>query len=96
MVSRADRIVDLESVLAAEADFVDDPTDQGWLTATAAGERVYVRMGDFPDEDLWSLWLGDGRWMEFTVPPARWNLRVRAARWSADARERLPKNEFHD
>ena len=27
MVSRADRVVDLESVLAAEADFIDDPTD---------------------------------------------------------------------
>ena len=52
MVSRADRVVDLESVLASEADFIDDPTDQGWLTATAAGERIYVRMGDFPDEDL--------------------------------------------
>ncbi len=96
MVSRADRVDDLEAALASTADFVDDPADQGWVTAQAGEQQLFVRVGDFPDEDLWSLWLGDGRWMDFTVAPAGWSLRVPGRRWPAGARPRLPKNEFHD
>ncbi|GAC66652.1 hypothetical protein [Gordonia soli] len=96
MVRRADRVTDLEAALSAEAVFVDDPEDHGWMTAVAGGQELYVRLGDFPDGDLWSLWLGDGRWMDFTVPPAGWTLRVSGPRRSATARPRLPKNEFHE
>ena len=96
MVRRSDRVDDLEQVLAADAVFADDPDDQGWLTARAADQQIYVRMGDFPDEDLWSLWLGDGRWMDFTVAPARWALRIPGRRRPTGTRPRLPKNEFHE
>lgn len=96
MVHRLDRVDDLEAALSAAAEFTHDPADEGWMTADAGGQQLYVRLGDFPDEDLWSLWLGDGRWMDFTVPPARWALRISGPRWPEGARERLPKNEFHD
>ncbi|MEE4021744.1 hypothetical protein V1Y59_01530 [Gordonia sp. PKS22-38] len=96
MVRRDARVDDLEGVLAATASFADDPDDQGWLTAHADGQQIFVRMGDFPDEDLWSLWLGEGRWMDFTVAPARWTLHVPGRRRPAGARPRLPKNEFHE
>ncbi|GAA3696411.1 hypothetical protein [Gordonia hankookensis] len=96
MVKRSDRVDDLEAALAATAVFVDDPDDQGWMTAHVGRQDLFVRIGDFPDEDLWSLWLGDGRWMDFTVTPAGWTLRVPGRRWPAGARPRLPKNEFHD
>ncbi len=96
MVRRADRVDDLEAALAAIVVFGDDPDDQGWMTARAGTQTLFVRMGDFPDEDRWSLWLGEGRWMDFSVPPAGWTMRVRDRRWPAGARPRLPKNEFHD
>lgn len=96
MVQRAARLADLEAALAAELVFADDPDDEGWMTAHTDDQQLFVRMGDFPDEDLWSLWLGDGRWMDFTTPPAGWILQVPGRRWPAGARPRLPKNEFHD
>ena len=96
MVTRDDGIDDLEAVLAARIDFVDDQRDRGWIVGRSGDSTVYARLGNFPDEELWSLWLGHGRWMNFTVPPANWTINPSRGGWPDSARPRLPKGEFHE
>ncbi|MBT0566066.1 hypothetical protein [Williamsia sp. CHRR-6] len=96
MVRRSDGVDDLESVLGTPVTFVEDPQDWGWLVGSVGRERIYLRMGNFPDEELWSLWLGDGRWMNFTEPPANWTIDRSPGGWPDSARPRLPKGEFYE
>lgn len=96
MVRRDDGIDDLEAALAARIDFVDDQRDRGWLVGDFSDAKIYVRMGNFPDEELWSLWLGHGRWMNFTEPPSNWTITRSPGGWPETARPRLPKGEFHE
>ncbi len=96
MIRRSDAVRDLEAVLGAEIEFVDALGDRGWLTGSVGGEVVNLRMGNFPDEELWSVWLGNGRWMDFTEPPANWTITRSPGGWPETARPRLPKGEFYD
>ncbi len=96
MVMRSDAVHDLEAVLASEIEFVDSQTDDGWLIGAVSNNTVNVRMGNFPDEDMWSLWLGNGRWMDFTECPSNWTITLTAGGWPASARPRLPKGEFYE
>lgn len=96
MVRRSDVVSDLEEALAARVVFAEDPADDTWMIGRTPTQTLHVRMGNFPEEDLWSLWLGDGKWMDFTEPPAGWTLELSDDRWPATARPRLPKGEFHE
>ncbi|WP_082501800.1 hypothetical protein [Williamsia sp. Leaf354] len=96
MVKRSDVVRDLEAALGAQINFVDAPNDHGWMTGSMGNDVLHLRMGNFPDEDLWSLWLGDGRWMNFTEPPATWTITRSPGGWPDSARPRLPKGEFYE
>ncbi|MFE3192360.1 hypothetical protein ACFXHA_25350 [Nocardia sp. NPDC059240] len=95
MVERSDRVIDLEAALAATVTFTEDPDDSYWMVGQTPDQTLHVRMGNFPEEDMWSLWLGDDRWMDFTTPPSGWTLKLTPG-WPATARPRLPKGEFHN
>lgn len=96
MVKRAEGVDDLELVMSTRCDFEDDVTEEGWLVGKAGRLTLHVRMGDFPDEEAWSLWLGDGRWMDFTECPSNWSITLTPGGWPASARPRLPKGEFYE
>lgn len=51
-----------------------DPEDVGWFRASFDGSDVYLRLNNFPDENLLSLWVGDGRYVELEDPPSGWTL----------------------
>lgn len=94
MVSRHDKVTDLEAALAATVLFAPDPSDSGWYSVVWDDGTLYVRLGNFPEEELYSLYLGDGRWMNFTETPERWMFDS-SADWPATARARLSKGHFH-
>ncbi|ATD70967.1 MULTISPECIES: hypothetical protein [Gordonia] len=93
MVTRAATVPDLEAALGAKVDFCCDPDDDGWYRGTADGTVIFVRMGNFPDEEAYSLYLGHGRWMDFTCPPKNWRIDTTGG-WPSTARARLPKGQF--
>lgn len=95
MVRRGATVPDLEAALGTKVNFVCDPDDHGWYRGTAAGTELFVRMGNFPDEEAYSLYLGHGRWMNFTWPPSNWHIETDGG-WASTARPRLPKGQFHD
>jgi hypothetical protein len=96
MVKRSDAVLDLEEALAATVVFREDPVDNSWMVGRTPTQTLHVRLGDFPSEDLWSLYLGDNRWMDFTEPPAGWSLNITEPGWPETARPRLPKGDFHE
>ncbi|GAC66757.1 hypothetical protein [Gordonia soli] len=96
MVTRAAVVADLEEVLRTPIDFVADPDDESWYRGELFGEAVFIRMGDFPDEEAYSLYLGHGRWMDFTAIPRRWTITTPPGGWPPTARPRLAKGEFHE
>lgn len=96
MVNRSDVVSDLEEALAATVVFTEDPDDRSWMIGRTPRQTLHVRLGDFPEEDLWSLWLGHDRWMDFTQPPAGWILQISEEGWPDTARPRLPKGQFHN
>ncbi|WP_301546862.1 hypothetical protein [Gordonia sp. X0973] len=85
---------DLEAALSATVSFTADPKDEGWYRGQWAGADLYARLGNFPDEHLYSLYLGNGRWMDFTTKPAGWSF-ASTADWPPGARPRLPKGYFY-
>ncbi|RJO78275.1 hypothetical protein D5S18_04980 [Nocardia panacis] len=95
MVKRSDTVADLEQALAATVVFREDPDEKFWMIGETPTQTLHVRLGNFPDEELWSLYLGNDRWMDFTTPPAGWTLDISEAGWPDTARDRLPKGEFH-
>lgn len=95
MVNRSDEITDLEAALAATVVFRMDPDDRGWMVGQTPAQTLHVRLGDFPSEDLWSLYLGHDRWMDFTQPPQGWTLKIGKQDWPHAARPSLPKGQFH-
>lgn len=95
MVTRASGVPDLDEALATRIDFDADPFDSSWYVGTTDGNSIYVRMGNFPDEEAYSLYLGHGRWMDFTRVPDNWTITTPAGGWPSTARRRLPKGEFH-
>ena len=96
LVSRASSVVDLEQALSTRIDFVADPQDRSWYVGDAVGFTIYIRMGNFPDEEAYSLYLGHGRWMDFSRVPDNWTITTPPQGWPATARPRLPKGEFHE
>lgn len=66
------RITELGNVLAAELVWEVDPDDLAWLRTQYHCDYLYLRMNDFPDENPYSLWLGDGKFLELDDLPARW------------------------
>ncbi|MBM7280152.1 hypothetical protein JTZ10_20620 [Gordonia rubripertincta] len=96
MVSRASEVSDLEHVMSTRIDFVADPEDRTWYVGTTSESPIYIRMGDFPDEEAYSLYLGHGRWMDFSRVPDNWTITTPPQGWPESARPRLPKGEFHD
>ena len=74
-------------VLAAHLVWEVDPDDVGWLRALFEEAFVYLRMNNFPDENLWSLWLGDGRFLDMEEMPPTWTRRG-PLEWPSTARPR--------
>lgn len=95
MVKRATSVPDLEAALAAPVQFTPDPMDRSWFRGPTDGAVLYLRMGNFPDEHLYSLYLGHGRWMDFTTPPETWTVLTEDG-WPDTARPRLPRGQFHE
>ena len=84
------RISDPDRVLASIVEWVADPEDVMWLRGSFEGDEVYLRINDFPDENLYSLWLGDGVYLELDDMPAWWS-RVGPLTWPPTARPRRPR-----
>lgn len=96
MVSRDVRVDDLEAALAATVSFTVDPKDDCWLRGQGPDGPLYVRLGNFPDEHMYSLYLGSGRWMDFTTEPSNWTFTLEeSGNWPPGARPRLPKGYFY-
>jgi hypothetical protein len=66
---------------------VVDPDDVMWLRAAYAGDFVYLRINNFPDENMYSLWIGDGEFVELEELPPRWS-RTGPLEWPEAARQR--------
>ncbi|MGC5258240.1 hypothetical protein ACPXCG_18000 [Gordonia sp. DT218] len=96
MVTRATTVPDLEAALATPTTFIPDPDDVGWFRGETSTTPLYLRMGNFPDEHLYSLYLGHGRWMDFTTAPDTWTVITTESGWPDTARPRLPKGQFHE
>lgn len=94
MVSRNVFVRSLEEALNTVVHFKPDSQDSAWFRGQANGYELYIRMGNFPDEELYSLYLGAGRWMDFTVPPSNWT--IQAGPFSPGVRPKLPKGEFYE
>ena len=95
MVTRASTVPDLEAALATYVVFTPDPLDCGWFRGRCSSTTLYLRLGNFPDEHLYSLYLGHGRWMDFTASPNLWSVDTTDG-WPDSARPRLPKGQFHE
>jgi hypothetical protein len=94
MVMRSAAVADLEAALGWMVDFTPDPDDRTWWRGVHGDTVLYLRMGSFPDEPLYSLYLGHGRWMDFTTLPHAWTVESSQG-WPDTARPRLPKGQFH-
>jgi hypothetical protein len=73
------------AVLSAALVWEPDPEDQMWLRAVFDEAYVYMRINDFPDENLYSLWLGEGRFLELEEMPTNWR-RPGTLEWPSTAR----------
>lgn len=74
MVQRSDGVKDLEKVLAATIVFWEDQEDFAWYVGVFEDERVYLRLGNFPEELLYSLYLGNDMWMDIMTRPKGWKI----------------------
>ncbi|WP_238421023.1 hypothetical protein [Gordonia sp. 'Campus'] len=95
MVTRKSVVEDLEQAMCTPVHFEPDPDDRSWYVGQFVDQSLYVRLGNFPDEELFSLYLGHGRWMDFTTFPANWTV-ASEGDWPPTARPRLPKGEFYE
>ncbi len=79
------RISDLSKALTTPLIWEVDPEDVGWLRAEFEGEHIFLRINNFPDRNLYSLWLGGGRYLELDDMPAAWT-RSGPLEWPSTAR----------
>jgi len=86
-VNRASRIADPDRVIASIVEWEADPDDVMWLRATFETTEVYLRINNFPDENLYSLWVGDDQYVELGDMPIGWS-RVGPLSWPPSARPR--------
>lgn len=63
-----------------------DPEDLMWLRATFEGGHIYLRINNFPDENLFSFWIGGGRYIELEEMPVGWTMPPGKLMWPSDAR----------
>lgn len=94
-MKRSAHVRNIAGLIASTVRWTHDPNDVGWFRAMVDGEPVYMRINDFPDENLYSVWLGDG-WLDFDNLPPGWSVEFPPSGWPATARPALPKGEFHD
>ncbi len=71
-----------------------DAEDVGWFVAAWKGSEVFLRMNNFPEENLYSLWIGDGRWIELETMPTGWSIAEDEDDWPSTARPKRPRSEF--
>ena len=74
-------------MLASRLEWSVDPEDVLWLRATYDEQQIFLRINDFPDRNLYSLWLGDGQFLELEEMPEAWS-RVGPLTWPQSARRR--------
>jgi hypothetical protein len=65
-----------------------DPEDVLWLRANYEGEYIYLRINRFPEENMYSFWIGDGRYVELEELPESWSRPQEKLTWPPSARPR--------
>ncbi len=94
-MKRTAKVTDAAALVRAPLRWTFDPEDEGWFVAEFLGQPVYMRINDFPDENLYSVWLGDA-WLDFDDLPSIWTVEFPGDGWPVGARRALPKGQFHD
>ena len=84
-MNEASRVQNLSQVLSAPLVWTVDPDEIAWLRAEFEDDYLYLRMNSFPDNNPYSLWLGDGRYLELDDMPATWK-RQGPLEWPPTAR----------
>jgi len=81
------RLTNPNRALSAELVWEADPEDVMWLRAWFDGDQIYLRINNFPDDNLYSLWVGDGQFVELEEMPNGWS-RSGPLSWPPTARRR--------
>lgn len=81
------RVEDPRKVLLAQIVWEADPEDVMWLRTKLDGNEIFLRINNFPDENLYSLWVGDEQFVELEDMPPTWSRRGPLT-WPATARPR--------
>ncbi len=74
-------VEDPAALLAGHVVWDYDPEDEGWYRATWRNTFVYLRLNNYPEENLLSLWLGNWQWLELQSPPSNWSFERSAEGW---------------
>lgn len=74
------------AVLSATLTWEVDPEDFKWFKANYSGGEVYMRMNNFPDENIFSFWIGNGAYIELEDLPAGWSIAPGPIIWPPTAR----------
>ena len=90
----ASRVEDPERALSSTVQWEVDPEDVLWLRATFEDRYIYLRINNFPDENLFSFWIGDGKYIELEDMPAGWMMPSGELKWPSSARRR--RSSFRD
>lgn len=84
----SNRVEEPERVLSSVVQWEVDPEDVMWLRATFEGTYIFLRINNFPDENMFSFWIGEGRYIELEDKPTGWTMPKGKLTWPADARRR--------
>ena len=87
-MNESSRVSNPDLVLSAPLKWEIDPEDVLWLRAVYEGEYVYLRMNRFPEENMYSFWIGDGRYIELEELPESWSDPKGGYKWPPSARPR--------
>ncbi|KGM17814.1 hypothetical protein [Actinotalea fermentans] len=84
-------MIDLTSLMRMPLHWEPDATRELWLKASIDDGEVFIRMNRFPEEHMYSLELGDGKFTDFDDFPPTWSRGALAwpetalPRWNADS-----------
>lgn len=85
---------DPRGVLSSSLTWEVDPDDFGWFKANYAGDEVYLRMNNFPDENLFSLWIGNDEYIELEELPPKWSISPGRITWPSTARRITRRDDY--
>jgi hypothetical protein len=88
-------IKEIDEMVRTKISWLPDSGEVGWYVGEYASNLVFMRLGDFPSENIFSVWLGRGRWLELEEVPACWTVDSKSDH-PTSARPSLEKGEFYD